>query len=243
MARRTERGRDVAESNSSHQLAEAQCPQCRSRFADEVCRWSRSNRRDFPWRRPERTDFELVVAELLLQQTRAEAVAALVPIVVDRYPNWAALASADASQLGELIRPLGLHRRRTSALIRLGKAVLDLNEFPATAQELSKLPGIGQYMSRVIALQLFGEVTDAPVDVNVARVLERVFGSRKLADIRYDPYLQELARSTPPDGLEVEYTLGLLDFAAAICKQRRPNCGACPMTFCRARTLGLADRG
>ena len=64
--------------------------------------------------------------------------------------------------------------------------------FPSTRVEVEALPGVGQYITNATLLLCHGEAQPL-LDVNMARVLERVFGPRKLVDIRYDPYLQNLA--------------------------------------------------
>jgi len=67
------------------------------------------------------------------------------------------------------------------------------------------------------------------MDVNMARVLERFFGPRKLADIRYDPYLQKLARDILPRKGAKEFNWAVLDFAALVCRTRQPLCPTCTL--------------
>ncbi|HEX5733370.1 MAG TPA: hypothetical protein VF131_11105 [Blastocatellia bacterium] len=63
----------------------------------------------------------------------------------------------------------------------------------------------------------------------MARVLERFFGPRKLADIRYDPYLQSLAKKVVEGGNPIHLNWALLDHASLICKQGKPLCNICPL--------------
>ena len=210
------------------------CSKCQTVFQAIILRWGANHCRAFPWRRPGRTSYELVVAELLLQQTRAEQAANIFPAIIGRCPDWAALAKTPVADLQELLRPLGLQRRRATALHALAQTVVRQG-LPRRASHLETLPGIGQYMARAIAAQVSDEVV-APIDTNVARVLERVFGPRKLADIRYDPGLQELALNLVPRSNPGVYLVALLDFAAAICRPRAPRCYACPLTACGYRS-------
>ena len=189
------------------------------------------NIRSFPWRRSEPRTYELMIAEVMLQQTRAEQVAVVIDSVLDRCPDWPDLLAIPKSDLEQLLRPLGLQRRRAAALHKLAKAVVEKG-VPKSSKELEKLPGIGQYMARAIAAQLYQEVV-APIDTNVARILERVFGPRDLADIRYDPKLQQLALSLVPSDNPDGYLMAILDFAAAICRPNNPKCEVCPVTNCR----------
>ena len=180
-----------------------------------------------------RTHYELVVAEVLLQQTRADQVASLFPQILQRCPDWLDLSSIPLAELEQLLKPLGLQNRRAVVLRDLARVVTQ-EGLPETAAGLQKLPGIGQYMARAIAAQLYGEVV-APIDTNVARVLERVFGPRTLADIRYDPALQDLALNLVPEDNPGGYLVDLLDFASTVCRPRVPNCEACPIVSCRFR--------
>ena len=209
------------------------CAQCRAAFQVSVLQSASTTRRSFPWRRSERTSYELVVAELLLQQTRAGQAAKIFPTLVHQCPDWLGLAGIPRADLEELLRPLGLQRRRAAALQELARKVLQQG-LPASASELEALPGVGQYMARAIAAQLSNEVV-APIDTNVARVLERVFGPRKLADIRHDPGLQGLALALVPPSGSGDYLIALLDFASAICRPRAPRCHECPVPACRYR--------
>ena len=213
---------------------EKSCAYCLKEFQATVLRWADSNTRRFPWRQGHRSQYELVLAELLLQQTRAEHVALHFKRIVSRCPDWAALVEMTTVDLEELLRPLGLYRRRASALRALAEAVLRRG-LPERASELEKLPGIGQYIARAIAAQLSKEVV-APIDTNVARVLERVFGPRRKADVRHDDELQCLALRLVPPTLPDVYLLSILDFAAAICRPRTPRCDGCPVGNCQYRS-------
>ena len=213
------------------------CGACTEGFQQSVMQWSTGVNRTLPWRRPQRTPYELVVAEVMLQQTRAEQVAGIFAAFINCCPDWPDLATLPELELESLLKPLGLQRRRATSLHALAKEVVRKG-LPTTAAELEKLPGIGQYMARAIAAQLFHEVV-APVDTNVARVLERVFGPRTLADIRYDPALQGLALRLVPHTNPGGYLVAILDFASLICRPRAPQCEDCPITSCRYRSAVL----
>ena len=209
------------------------CRGCLEAFQRAILQWSTGCSRSFPWRRADRWPYELVVAEVLLQQTRAEHVAEVFADIIDRCPDWSELAGIPIVELEKLLMPLGLYRRRAASLHALAEEVA-LRGLPETASELEQLPGIGQYMARAIAAQLFNEVV-APIDTNVTRILERVFGPRTLADIRYDPVLQHLALRLVPPADPGGYLLALLDFASIVCRSHSPQCQVCPVSSCRFR--------
>jgi A/G-specific adenine glycosylase len=99
--------------------------------------------------------------------------------------------------------------------------------FPYTREDIEPLPGIGQYIANAVLLFCHGEAQPL-LDANMARVLERYFGPRRLADIRYDPYLQVLAKRVVSCGDPISMNWAILDFASFVCALR-PKCEACPL--------------
>jgi A/G-specific adenine glycosylase len=191
--------------------------------------WFAVNGRSFPWRKRSATLYEQIVPEVLLQRTRAEAVAAFFPRFKQRYPSWKRLAQATETDLRALLRPLGLWRRRASSLLRLAQIVADNNgRFPMKRSEIESLPAVGQYICN--AILLFANRQPEPLlDVNMARVLERCFGPRRLVDIRYDSQLQEVSRLLVSGPRAVEMNWAILDLAAMVCVERLPRCSDCPV--------------
>lgn len=198
-------------------------------FRTRLLSWFEVHGRDFPWREPGASLFEQLVAELLLQRTRAESVAARLPSILAVTPDWLTLSGASDELLQEALRPLGLWRRRAASLRLLASAVHAAGELlPDTRTELEKLPGVGQYMASAI-LVICG-VEPAPyLDVNMARVLERQFGPRRLQDIRYDPDLQTVAAIVTRSTKSREVNWAILDLAALVCTSRKPDCSSCPV--------------
>jgi A/G-specific adenine glycosylase len=191
--------------------------------------WFASERRPFPWRRPNATVFERIVSEVLLQRTRAEVVARFLPQFLRSYPSWNCLAKAREKDLQKRLQPLGLWRRRASSLRRLAIAMAETNgRYPQSRAEIESLPGVGQYISNAIMLFRHGQ-PEPLLDVNMVRVLERCFGKRRLADIRYDSDLQEISRLVVSGPKAVEVNWAILDLASLICIQRTPRCGKCPL--------------
>ncbi|MBN2099070.1 MAG: hypothetical protein JW753_05675 [Dehalococcoidia bacterium] len=197
-------------------------------FRTKVASWYCSHGRDFPWRHAD-TSYQRVIGELLLQRTRARVVAGFYLDFLAEYPSWESLSRANEKDLQGLLRNVGLWRRRARSLIDLASAVMDTGgQLPDTRAELEKLPGIGQYMASAVLVLCYGE-REPLLDVNMARVLERVFGPRQRADIRYDPYLQDLARSVVQVDNAVEANWAVLDLAAGICTIAHPKCHECPL--------------
>jgi A/G-specific adenine glycosylase len=191
--------------------------------------WFQTNGRSFPWRRRGATVYEQIIPEVLLQRTRADVVAQFVPQFLKRYPSWKRLANASEFDLQPLLQPLGLWRRRAASLVNLARAIVAKNgRLPVTRPEIEALPAVGQYICNAIMLFKHG-VPEPLLDANMARVLERCFGPRTLADIRYDPTLQQVARRVVAGPKAIRTNWAILDVGAAICTRIAPRCPACPL--------------
>jgi A/G-specific adenine glycosylase len=201
-------------------------------FRSLLLAWFQSEGRAFPWRDPNASPYVRVISEILLQRTRAETVAKFFPRFIHRFPGWNHLACATDDELHAFLEPIGLWRRRASSLRLLGCEMKALNGcFPSTRAEIEALPGIGQYIASAVMLFCHGD-REPLLDVNMARVLERCFGVRKLADIRYDPWLQSLSRIIVEHEQANQINWAVLDLASKICTIRQPKCPFCPLNSC-----------
>lgn len=202
------------------------------RIGARLGHWSAMNLRSFPWRRWS-DPYRVTVTEVLLQQTAAARVALFVDGWFETYPDWESLAAAGIQELERALHPLGLQRRRASALQRLA-----ISELENPEAELTDRPGVGQYISRAVAVSLDG-ASEALVDTNFVRILRRAFVGPWKSDYRYDSRLQSLASSVvhgSPDVRAVNWAV--LDLAAMTCRPARPNCGMCPIIGeCRTGTV------
>lgn len=181
----------------------------------------------FPWRSP-RSTYRIFVAESLLVRTRAEAVARVFPILIEKYPNIHALAKSNERDLAEILKSLGLPQRQ--ALLKRGAQFIvehNRGRVPKTIAELLKVPGLGRYSATAIASFAF-KSAEVPADVNILRFLSRLTGlpmthatkgSRNLWDLL--PLLSSLEGGPKSERL--------LDFSRLVCAPRVPNCGLCPL--------------
>lgn len=198
-------------------------------FRRQIIEWGKRHRRRFPWRTRETVPIHLVLAELLLQRTRAEAVARVYPALRDRVADWSDVLELDSRELAALLAPLGLVRRRLSVLRKLASVMIQSGgRLPSSRHELESLPGIGQYVASAVLLGVHG-AREPLLDSNMARVLDRFFGGRERADARDDPYLQGLARRVLPAASALEFNWAVLDFGALVCLPRQPACETCPL--------------
>jgi len=192
-----------------------------------------------PWR-AERDAYAIWVSEIMLQQTRVEAVVPYWERWMTRFPTVTALAEApldDVLQhwagLGYYARARNLHLAAQDVVAKYGGSL------PRTAAELRQLRGIGPYTAGAVASIAFGEA--APIlDGNVARVLSRVFvvdGAPEAAATK--KRLWQLAAELVPAGAASDFNQGLMELGATVCVPENPRCLLCPLrTACGALAQG-----
>jgi A/G-specific adenine glycosylase len=194
----------------------------------KLLRWYKLNGREFPWRKSKLTRYQIIISETLLQRTKAETVSSFYSKFITDFPNWESLSNATLEILESYLRPIGLYKQRASRLQNLAREMVKRKgKLPLDRQELESIPFMGQYIANAIELLIFKQRSPL-LDVNMARVLERYFGERKLSDIRYDPYLQQLSHDFVNHEKSKELNWAILDFAAGICKPK-PKCDICPL--------------
>jgi DNA (cytosine-5)-methyltransferase 1 len=204
-------------------------------FQELLLAWGRENKRDLPWRAANSTLYQVLVSEMLLRKTKAEAAAPVYSKLISRYPNPIALAEASVADMEELIKPIGLSRIRATALKKLGQTLVERynGEVPTNPNALRSIDHIGRYAAN--AALLFANNERQPiVDENVQRVLNRVFEVPKSVEIHKADYLWEICEVLMPLNNPREFGWALLDFAAAICCPKEPKCKMCPLKdFCK----------
>lgn len=190
-----------------------------ARFRASLLEWSTQNLRDFAWREPNRSLYEVFVAEFFLTQTPAENVASVYPTFLERFPSLDAIEEATRDELVEIIEPLGFYNIRADALKTIAA---EYDSLPDEPDELSDLQRVGQYVAN--ATLCFAHREPLPVlDRNVERIYGRMFGE-EWPDSPSDQ-LQFATRLVPKDDARA-YNLALLDFGASVC-QPDPLCQRC----------------
>jgi A/G-specific adenine glycosylase len=199
------------------------------KFQKELIEWFSKRGRHFPWREVGISSYKLIISETLLQRTKAETVSNFYHTFITTFPDWESLASANISTIENFLKPIGLYRQRAK---RMKNLAIEMRKregvFPQEREELETIPFLGQYIANAVQLFVF-EIPMPLLDVNMARVLERYFGERKMADIRFDPYLQALSQDVVKHVNSKELNWAILDFAALICKAKNPQHEICPL--------------
>lgn len=172
----------------------------------------------------------MLVAEMLLRQTRAESVVPIWTELLRKYANPLALAAAEPDELLSLVRPLGFGHQRTTALIEMAAHLVRVNHghVPRTLDKLLAVPHVGPYAAHAVLCFAFRRRVPI-VDVNVLRVLSRIYGFELGADNRRSPEAWRIAWEILPAYKSRQHNLGLLDFAAQICIARHPKHELCPL--------------
>ena len=212
-------------------------------FATRLLRWYDQNRRDLPWRRT-RDPWAIWVSEVMLQQTRVEAVRAPYERFLVRFPTPAAFAHASDDELLAAWRGLGYYRR--ARLLREGaRQVVAVHDgrVPTTREALAELPGVGAYTLGAVASIAFG-MREVAIDGNVERVVARHRGLRAPIDsaaVRLQ--VRELVADWLPQRRPGDFNQALMELGATVCKPGTPDCARCPVSGdCVALALDLTTR-
>lgn len=208
-----------------------------------LLRWYEENRRSLPWRE-EPTPYRVWISEIMLQQTRVEAVKPYFERFLRELPEVEALSSAPEDRLLKLWEGLGYYSRVRN-LQKAARIVVEQygGILPGDPGELRKLPGIGEYTAGAISSIAFGRPEPA-VDGNVLRVLARLTADER--DIR-DPAAKRLAaenlRGIYPAGRSGDFTQALMELGATVCLPNgAPLCERCPLSsLCEGLKTGRAE--
>ena len=202
--------------------------------------WYRQNARDLPWRR-EPTPYRVWVSEIMLQQTRVEAVKPYYRRFLEALPDIPALAAAPEEQLLKLWEGLGYYSRARN-LQKAARQIMERygGEMPPSYELLLGLAGFGEYTAGAVASIAFGVPVPA-VDGNVLRVFSRLLAAESdvLAPAVRKGYRQLLLAAMPQDR-PGDYNQALMELGATLCAPNGPpRCGECPLArLCRGYAGG-----
>ena len=189
--------------------------------------WYKTNRRKFSWRKKIRPPYEVLVCEVMGQQTQASRIEEFLPRFLNRFPTVRSLASAKQSDVIKQWQGLGYNRRA----LNLHKAAKELSKisFPKKEEELLTLPGIGKYTARAILIFSHNRSV-AAVDINIQRLLSRLY--KRMPDtssMLSVEEIYELGEIILPIKQSRLWHEALMDFGATVCTKRNPLCDECPL--------------
>ena len=199
--------------------------------------WYQQNKRDLPWR-GDRQPYHVWLSEIMLQQTRVEAVKGYYARFLGVLPTVESLANCDDDALHKLWEGLGYYSRVRN-LKKAAQVIMDqyAGEFPGEYKAVLALPGIGEYTAGAICSICFDAPTPA-VDGNVLRVISRITDDETPIGLpAYKKQVQQLLSEVyPPEA--GNFTQALMELGATVCgPNRKPDCPKCP---CKAFCLGCA---
>ncbi len=198
-------------------------------IVEPLLKWYQNNKRMLPWRK-DKNPYHVWISEIMLQQTRIEAVKEYYARFMNILPNIQSLSQIDEEDLLKLWEGLGYYSRARN----LKKAAIQIMEeyegnMPEHFAERRKLPGIGDYTAGAIGSICFNEKVTA-VDGNVLRVISRIIGSKK------DVLLPETKKEVEEMLIKImpeesgDFNEGLMELGETICiPSGVPDCKNCPI--------------
>ena len=209
-------------------------------MADPLVKWFRENKRDLPWRRNP-GPYEVWVSEIMLQQTRVEAVKPYYKRFLEELPTVKDLAEAKEDVILKLWEGLGYYNRVRNMQKAAVQIVNDFGgKFPAEYEAICSLKGIGSYTAGAISAFAFGKAKPA-VDGNVLRVISRLLGSEEdIAKASVKKKMEEALEEVIPKDAAGDFDQGLIELGAIVCVPNgAPKCEVCPLAhLCTAHKEG-----
>lgn len=203
--------------------------------------WYREHRRDLPWR--EHPDaYRVWVSEIMLQQTRVEAVKPYYDRFLKAFPDVEALAAAEEDKLMKMWEGLGYYNR----VRNMQKAARQImtehdGQFPCEYDEILKLSGIGNYTAGAISSFAYG-IAKPAVDGNVLRVVSRLLASDSdIMKASTRTQIENIIEEVIPADAAADFNQGLIELGAIVCVPNgEPKCEICPVAhLCKAKEQNI----
>lgn len=211
-----------------------------SEIVEPLLTWFSGHARVLPWR-SDPTPYKVWVSEIMLQQTRVEAVKPYFERFLDALPDIRSLADCPEDTLLKLWEGLGYYNRVRNLQTAARQILSEYGgEMPSNYAELLKLKGIGHYTAGAIASIAFGGRV-AAVDGNVLRVLTRLTAdATDIGKQSFRTKLEDILAEIMPEGRCGEFNQALMELGATVCVPNgEPKCAECPWgSLCRAHKNG-----
>ena len=202
--------------------------------------WFETHKRVLPWRENP-TPYRVWVSEIMLQQTRVEAVKPYFERFTKELPDLRHLAECDEERLLKLWEGLGYYNRVRNMQIA-AKTVMEeyQGELPADYEKLLTLKGIGHYTAGAIASIAYGIPVPA-VDGNVLRVITRITADdTDIMKQAFRTQMEQQLKESMPKEVASAYNQALMELGATVCVPNgEPDCDNCPIqNICMAKKEG-----
>jgi endonuclease-3 len=168
--------------------------------------------------------FELLAATILSAQTTDKRVNMVTPTLFAKYPNPEALATAEQSELEEIVRSTGFYANKSKSLIGMAQRLVDAygGEVPGAMADLTSLPGVGRKTANVVRSVALG-LPGLPVDTHVGRLSLRLGLTTETDPVKVELVLNDMI----PAAERGEFSLRIILHGRRVCFARTPNCGDC----------------
>ena len=206
-----------------------------------LMQWYDKYKRELPWRTGSPRDpYKVWVSEIMLQQTRVEAVKAYYTNWMEQFPDIPTLAAAEEEDVISRWQGLGYYSRARN----LHTAVREVMEHyggkvPETREEIRKLKGIGEYPAGAILSMAYGK-RETAVDGNVLRVFARICNIKdNILSAKVKKEITELVKARQDAARPGDFNEALMDLGATVCIPGQPRCEVCPLVgVCLAKKEG-----
>ncbi len=212
-------------------------------FQNKLLIWYKTHARDLPWRRT-KDPYSIWVSEIMLQQTQVATVVPYYEKWIRRFPTLKSLAEVSLPEILRYWVGLGYYRRarsihKTARMLLKNAGAGSPLQFPDSADELMKLPGVGRYTAGAIASIAFGEKVPV-LDGNVIRILSRLLALKDFVDSpKTIQKLWKISESLLPEKNTGDFNQAMMELGATVCFPEDPQCGVCPAaSFCKAHQMG-----
>lgn len=207
--------------------------EAKSAFSTLLLEWFEKRRRSFPWREI-KDPYKILMAEIMLQRTRADQVVPAYRDFIREFPTINDLKSASLKHVGKYFRQLGLFWRAELVKKMADDVIVKFNgKIPSERNKLLSICSIGDYIADAVLAFAFGKNV-AVVDSNVCRVIGRVFALGLKKEARRDPTFKNIPQQLLKRGKAREFNWAMIDLASLICLPKNPKCSECPLCIlCR----------
>jgi endonuclease III len=173
------------------------------------------------------TPWQLLVATILSAQCTDERVNQVTPALFECFPDAAAAAAVEATELEPYVKSTGFFRNKARHIVASSRLLMQRHggTVPATMAELLELPGVARKTANVVLAHAFGINAGVTVDTHVRRLSNRLGLSRQSEPVRIEPDLMKLVPQPEWENLSIR----LIFHGRAICVARKPRCQGCPL--------------
>jgi A/G-specific adenine glycosylase len=196
-------------------------------FLARLKSWTKSNLRNFEWRKSN-DPYTVLVSEILLRRTTSKAVKRIFKKFLSKYSSINALNRTPRKELEEFLKPIGYYKERAKILKTISRFIQKKFEgkVPDDITELTSIPHIGRYTAGAILSMAYNKPYPM-IDSNVKRVIGRFFLGKD-SNVK-EKEVENIILRLLPASWHKEFNLGLIDLGGTLCLPRHPKCYRCPL--------------